>query len=300
MMPNFIVIGAPRAGTTSLYHYLRQHPQILMSRIKETNYFAYLASQAEPGYETGPTTLWPVKTRAEYEALFQGGEYRAIGEASPLYFFAPGVARQIKTNIPDARLVMILRNPVERAYSAYLKNCREGIETRSFEDRIMWEIQRPEKVVCSEHYYLRAGMYFERIADYLRYFERSRLKIVFQEDLQSDPTGLMGDLFTFLSVDVGFVTDTSVRFNQSLPPLLVKSSGNRRLLKEITRRVREFIPRKVYYSLLNFEYSMNKNLTGYSPLDKKTRLLLLAQYRQDILNLQDFLGRDLSHWLAAE
>jgi hypothetical protein len=300
MMPNFIIIGAPRAGTTSLYHYLRQHPQVGMSRIKETNYFAYLASCAEPGYETGPTTLWPVKSLAEYEALFQAGEYAALGEASPLYFFAPGVARQIKAHLPDARLVMILRNPVERAYSAYLKNRREGTESRAFEDRITREIHHPEEVVCSEHYYLRAGMYFRRITDYLQYFESSKLKIVFQDDLQDDPAGLMSELFAFLGVDSGFVPDMSVRFNQSLPPLLVKNPRSKRLLKEITRRVREFIPRKVYYSLLNFEYSMNKNLPGYSPLDKQTRLLLLAQYRQDILNLQDFLGRDLSHWLAAE
>lgn len=300
MMPNFILIGAPRAGTTSLYHYLRQHSQVSMSRIKETNYFAYLASRAEPGYETGLTMQWPVKTLAEYKALFRGGEYAAAGEASPLYFFAPGVARQIQTYLPDARLVMILRNPVERAYSAYLKNCREGTETRSFEDRLMQEIHHPERVVCSEHYYLRAGMYFERIADYLQYFERSQLKIVFQEDLQNAPAGLMSELFAFLGVNSGFVPDTSVRFNQSLPPLLVKSSGNRRLLKETTRRVREFIPRKMYYSLLNLEYFVNKNLTHYSQMKKQTRLLLLEQYGQDILNLQGFLGRDLSHWLVVE
>jgi len=300
MMPNFIVIGAPRAGTTSLYHYLCQHPQVMMSRIKETNYFAYLASRAEPGFHPGPTTLWPVKNLTEYKALFRGGESMAMGEASPLYFFAPGTAQQIKLHIPDVRLVVILRNPVERAYSAYLKNRREGIETSAFADRIMQEIHHPEMVVCSEHYYLRAGMYFERISDYLQHFERSQLKIVFQEGLQSDPAGLMGELFAFLGVDSGFVPDTSVRFNQSLPPMLVKSSGNRRLLKEITRRVREFIPRKVYYSLLNFGYFVNKNLPGYSQLEKQTTLLLLERYRQDILNLQNFLGRDLSHWLVTE
>lgn len=300
MMPNFIVIGAPRAGTTSLYHYLLQHPQVAMSRTKETNYFAYLASRSEPGYRTGLSIQWPVKSPEEYKALFRGGECKAVGEASPLYFFAPGVARQIKTHLPDTRLVMILRNPVERAYSAYMKNCREGTETRSFEDRILREINHPEDVVCSEHYYLRAGMYFERIADYLQYFERSRLKIVFQEDLQSDPAGLMGDLFTFLGVDSGFVPDTSVRFNQSLPPLLAKRQGNRLLLKEIARRVREFIPRRVYYSLLNLKYYVNKKIIAYPRLEKQTGLLLLEQYRPDILSLQGFLGRDLSHWLVTE
>jgi hypothetical protein len=301
MKPNFIIIGAPRAGTTSLYHYLRQHPQIVMSRIKETNYFAYLASQFETDHKIAPQSKWVVTNSAEYDALFDVKENtKAIGEASPFYTYAPGVPQQIKEHIPDAKLILIIRNPIERAYSTYLKNRREGTEIRPFEDALAQEIQSPSKVVCSESYYIRAGLYFEHITRYRSHFDKSQLKVVFQEDLQSVPLQVMADIFEFLGVDTAYSPDVSVRFNEAMPPLVVKKNSGRRLMKSLTRRIREYLPQKLYFSLLNIQYSVNKKVAVYPELPVALRRLLRDQYMQDVQNLQNLLGRDLSHWLVVE
>jgi hypothetical protein len=298
MIPNFVIIGAPRAGTTSLYHYLRQHPQIVMSRIKETDYFRFLASQCETEYTIEPRSNWIARSLPEYQALFDmKTNTKAVGEASPLYLYTPGVPQQISSHLPKAKLILVLRNPVERAYSAYLKNRREGTESRSFEDAIEQEIHNPSKIVCSETFYVRAGLYFEHITRYLQYFDRSQLRIVFQRDLQETPTLFMKDLFEFLNVDSDFSSDVSVRFNEALPPLMVKSVSARRVMKSFTRSVREYLPQKLYYALLNLKYAINKKVAVYPLLSRQTRLKLRDEYIQDTQHLQKLLGRDLSMWL---
>lgn len=298
MMPNFIIIGAPRSGTTSLYHYLRQHPEIAMSRIKESNYFSYLAAQVEKEYQIEPVSGWDVTTRPAYESLFAvNAQTRAIGEATPFYLYVPGVPRQIYLQIPNVKLILILRNPVDRAYSAYLKNRREGVETRSFEDAIRQELHDPGMVVKSEYYYVRAGFYSQHIARYLEYFKKSCLKIVFQDDLLRAPQTLLSDLFLFLGVDPSFVPDTSVRFNEALPPLIMKKSSNRIWLKTLSRRIRSYMPQSLYFSLLNFKYAVNRSIRSYPDLSKDTRALLRSLYEKDIQALQTFTGRDLSSWL---
>jgi hypothetical protein len=301
MMPNFIIIGAPRAGTTSLYHYLRQHPQIAMSIIKETNYFAFLASQLKTENKIKSPSNWPVRTMAEYETLFDTKkDTKAIGEASPFYFYAPGVAQQIKLHLPNAKLILILRNPVERAYSTYLKNRREGIESRSFENAIEEEIRNPSNIVSSENFYIRAGLYFEHISHYLQHFDRSQIKIVFQKDFQETPLLFLEELYKFLDVDTKFTADVSVHFNEALPPLIIKNTSMRQYMKTVTHGIRAYLPQKLYFSLLKLKYMVNKNIFKYPPLQKQTRLLLRDQYIQDIQHLQDLLRTDLSNWLAVE
>jgi hypothetical protein len=299
--PTFIIIGAPRAATTSLHHYLRQHPQVAMSRIKETNYFAFLASREQSGYKLGTDYYWPVRSPEQYAATFElRRETRALGEASPFYLFAPGVPEQIKAHAPDARLLLLLRNPIERAYSAYLKNLREGTETRSFEESIEQELTDPSTHVLSETFYVRAGMYHAHIQRYLQHFELSRIKVVFQEDLKADAAAFMREAFEFIGVDSAFSPDVSVRFNEALPPLLIRKTGTRRLMKSVTRTLREYIPRKIYHSMLNLEYALKKRVAVYPAVSRQTRERLRDQYLDDVRQLGCLLGRDCSHWLKVD
>lgn len=298
MMPTFIIIGAPRSGTTSLYYYLRQHPEITMSRVKETNYFSYLASLVEKEYEIKPISGWEVSTRPAYESLFvKNLRTRAIGEATPFYLYVPGVPRQIYHQIPNVKLILILRNPIDRAYSTYLKNCREGLETRPFEDAIRQELQHPGKVVRSEFYYARAGLYTQHITRYLEFFHKDQFKLIFQDDLLRSPQTLLSDLFSFLGVDATFVPDTSVRFNQAIPPLLMKKNSSRIWLKSFSRQVRRYIPQSLYFPLLKLKYAVNKRVRSYPELSKNMQVLLRDFYEQDVQALQTFTGRDLSSWL---
>ncbi|HYF40037.1 MAG TPA: sulfotransferase, partial [Gemmatimonadales bacterium] len=126
MLPNFIVIGAAKAGTTALYWYLAEHPQIFMSPVKETNYFAYeVDASGQLVYGDPEDHQFPIRTRAEYEALFaEAGPASAVGEASPIYLECPQAAGRIQSAIPGALLVCCLRHPVDRAYSDYLMHLR--------------------------------------------------------------------------------------------------------------------------------------------------------------------------------
>jgi hypothetical protein len=232
MMPNFIIIGAPRAGTTSLYHYLNQHPQISMSKIKETNFFTYLASQVESDYQIRPNSTWPVTTFSQYEALFDiKKNTKAIGEASPVYLYTPNVPKLINKHLPNVKLILILRNPIERAFSSYLKDCREGVEKRSFEVAVTEELQDPKKIIASINFYIRAGLYFEHLTRFSEYFNSSQIKILFQEDLYKEPSFVLRNLFDYLEVDNQFVPDTTVRFNEAIPPLFIKKPSMRQAMK---------------------------------------------------------------------
>jgi hypothetical protein len=126
MLPNFIVIGAAKAGTTALYWYLAEHPAVFMSPVKETNFFAYgLDDAGQLLYGIPELHQFPVTTLSEYEKLFaNAGDAAAVGEASPIYLECPQAAGRIRTRIPDARLICGLRDPVERAYSDYLMYLR--------------------------------------------------------------------------------------------------------------------------------------------------------------------------------
>ena len=127
-LPNFLILGAQKAGTTSLFDYLGQHPEVYPSPIKETHFFDHggvRQTYAGPVRIPGPK----IKSLEEYEGLFDGvRDEKAVGEATPTYLYLPGVAERIRHHVPEARLIAILRDPVERAYSGYQHAVRNGRE----------------------------------------------------------------------------------------------------------------------------------------------------------------------------
>lgn len=296
MMPNFIIIGAARSGTTSVYQYLRQHPQICMSRIKETNYFAYLASQVR-GSRIVPQVAWQVTSRADYEALFQARKmHLAIGEASPFYFFAPGVPALIKETLPEIQLIAILRDPVERAHSAYIKNLAEGFEARSFRKAIEEETQGNNPAVTSATYYVRAGLYHHLLSCYLEYFDRTQLQIYFHEDLAESPAAFMRSIFTYLGVDANFTPNTSIHFNRGMIPPIKANAGFRRF-KRLSRNLREHLPRNLYFFLLRVQQRIQGTFPTAPEPAGELRTFLRGLFVEDIKKLEALTGRDLSKWL---
>ena len=228
--PNFMIIGAAKAGTTSLYHYLRQHPQIYMTPTKETNYFALVGhplDYAGPG-DQDYITRFSVTTPEGYAAQFAGvqGE-RAIGEASPLYLYDAQTPGRLKAAVPDVRLVAVLREPVTRAYSAFSHLVRDGREpAASFAEALALE---DERIAAGwEHiwHYTRMGRYAEQLRRYQALFAPEQLRVYLHDDLLRRPDWVMQDLLNFLEVDPSALPDQSVRHNVSalglphLPPLL--------------------------------------------------------------------------------
>lgn len=300
--PDFFVIGAGNAGTTSLYHYLNQHPEVFMSPVKEPKFFAL--GGVLPDYQ-GPGDAWvftqtpanrAVVDLEEYEALFGGaGDEKAVGEASPAYLCAPLAPGAIKHHVPDARLIAVLRDPAERAYSAYMHQVRDGRETLPFARALDAEEERVRANWAPGWRYTREGFYRKGLSRYLELFGRERLGVYLYEDLEDDPPGLMRDVFGFLGVDSSFVPDAARRHNPSGVP---KSRLVTSFLKRPNRvrdALKPLLPTRMRRGLS--ERLGRLNLGSAPGMRPRERERLVRLYREEVLWLQDLLGRDLSAWL---
>ena len=301
-MPDFLVIGAGNAGTTSLYHYLDGHPDVFMSPVKEPKFFAL--GGAVPDYR-GPGDRWvftqtdanrAVTDLDDYVSLFEdAGDAKAVGEASPAYLCAPLAPDAVKRHIPEARLVAVLRDPSERAYSAYMHQVRDGRETLSFPAALDAEEERVRANWAPGWRYTNEGFYRKGLTRYLELFGRERLRLYLYEDLSADPRALMRDVFGFLGVDDTFVPNTDQRHNLSGVP---KSRLVTSFLKRPNRAreaIKPLLPKRVRRGLS--ERLQRANLRSAPGMRPEERERLVALYRDEVLWLQDLLGRDLSAWL---
>lgn len=299
--PDFILIGAGRSGTTSLYHYLSQHPEIAMSPIKETNFFSWDPADAQPPSDANPLDgrdLQPVRSWDGYQALFASAAGQITGEASPRYLRDPAAPARIAARLPDVRLIAILRNPVDRAYSSYLMYVREGIETRSFEAAVRDEKKGLHRThVSGQWHYLDVGYYYRHLSRYLEVFPPERMLLCFYEDLRETPLALMQNLQRFLGVDERFEPDISIRHNGAGVPrsrLLHWALKKRPWTTAIRRRLSPRLLRAVYRPAMDLQ----RGNLAKAPLPPELRSELAASFREDVLKLQDLVRRDLSGWLA--
>lgn len=298
--PNFLVIGAAKAGTTALYNHLRRHPDIYMSPVKEPAFFAHEGDPMDyrgPGDETlksGRVATTVEEYRKHFEEV---GDETAIGEASVVYLYSADAPPRIHHYIPDAKLVAILRDPVERAYSNYLDNRRHGLEPiTNFKEAIEKEKARAEAGWGWYWRYVDIGFYGRQLERYLEWFDRDQIRMYLYEDYISDPRSLLSDLFDFLGVDDSLVPDLGRRYNVSRFPrsqlfesLLTRPSSLKSAVKLLaSENLRERIVRSRLFHLL-------RGKRPRIPLDAANQLL--ETYRDDILRLQDLMERDLSAWL---
>ena len=217
-LPNFLIIGAAKAGTTSLYYYLRQHPQVYMSPIKEPRFFALegeILNFKGPAQGINQTSITSLD---EYFHLFAGvTDEIAIGEASTLYLHSQRALEGIKRYLPNAKLIVILRNPIERAYSSYLHLVRDGYEALSFEQALQAEEFRIQQKWQPLWYYSKRSFYYEAIKNYLDIFEHCQIKIYLYEDLAADSKYIFKDICGFLDIDDSFKPDTSIKNSSGIP-----------------------------------------------------------------------------------
>ena len=216
-LPNFMIIGAARAGTTSLFKYLKVHPEIFMPEIKQIKFFSL--ENKERSIFKGPTIeLNPyARSLEEYEIFFEevSGE-KMIGEASPIYLYSKIAPVKIKETIPEIKLIVILRDPIERAYSQYNFLRKENFEhIDTFEEAIEIEKKRIENDWDPVFHYKNKGFYYTQLKRYLDVFDTANIKICIFEDLENSPLQLIKGLFRFLDVDESFAPDISHRYNMS-------------------------------------------------------------------------------------
>jgi hypothetical protein len=301
-LPNFLIIGVQKAGTTSIYNYLKQHTQVYMSPIKETNFLSTDTANNSPSQETTTTKYGRKKilTLEDYAELFEGvTDEIAIGEISPNYLVNyPTVIKQIKHYIPDAKLICILRNPIDRAYSDYLMHIRDAITTKSKSRTLSEQIKySPHKSSI-----LRKGFYYEQLKHFFAEFDQKQIRVYLYDDLCKEPVKFMQEIYDFIGVDHNFIPDTSKKAQVAEIP-------KNKLFNEILRtenplRVlsRNFL--KIFLPLEARQIIRNKliksNLTDKTqipPLTTEEKKQLLELYREDISKLQDLIKRDLSAWL---
>lgn len=296
-LPNFLLIGAAKCGTTSLYHYLRQHPQVFMSPVKEPRFFALdghpldFRGPHDERFRQGITTSLDA-----YRELFeQVSDERAVGEASVLYLLHPAAPEAIARRIPDVRLIAVLRDPVDRAYSAFLFHQREGFEPLTdFDEALRAE---PRRIAAGWYYtwhYRDQGFYHRNLRRYFERFDRSQIRVYLYEDLDRDPEGTLADIFRFLGVDDGFRATLATRHNPSGRPRSVRLQRLLTRPHPVKEVAKSLIPEEWGHRLIARLQSPN---LVRPPLSAETRARLIEGYREDIRRLEDLIGRDLSHWL---
>lgn len=295
-LPNFLVVGAGRSGTTSLHHYLAQHPQVYLCPEKSPNFF--VASVALPEWE-GPTARrmaahW-IRDRAAYEALFDRVlDETAFGEVSPVYLQALAAPAAIHGLCPEARIIAILRDPVDRAHAHFLGRRRDGIELRtSFRHVVAEELSRPLPEEVAFGSYLGCGRYHHFLSPYFRLFPRERIRVYLFEDLRSDATELMRDLFGFLGVDTGFAPNTTERYGSTgeIRSPLMRAAWTRSVA--LRTALRPHLPGSVRRALgAPFVRRVEREA-----LEPDLRSELVEVFREDIGLLQELTGRDLRAWL---
>lgn len=315
-MPNFFVVGAPKAGTTSLYHYLDQHPDVYMSPIKEPNYFAseirpeIFSDEMRPAvdadlrdlqrYLHGPMTEKRfggiVTDWDDYLRLFRNvkGE-KAIGEASVCYLWSNTAAANIQAKIPHARILMILRDPVDRMFSQYLQMVSEGRSRITFRQHIENQLARHHHKLREPHLELALsplGFSADDVQRYIDRFPPQNLRIFLYEDYRQQQARVLADTFRFLGVDAGFAPDTSQRH---LQPRVPRSLVVGHFLKKtgLWQRAAKLAP-----TLLRpFLRQLAVKPRGALQVNSDDRKFLQDRFRDDIRRLEVLLGRDLSTWL---
>jgi hypothetical protein len=235
-LPNFLIIGAAKAGTTSLHEHLCDHPEIAAPRAKEIHYFDF-------SYHRGGS--W-------YRAHFPRHRGKQVtGESTPYYLFHPLVPERVARDLPEAKLIVLLRDPIDRAYSHHNHESSSGYETLPFEEAISAEAGRlrgeEERIVAEpgyrsyshqHHSYLARSRYADQLERWLRHFDRDRLLIVAAEDLFSSPRDTVVAAQRFIGLEPAPPADLSARNIRSyapIPPALRErlqdelASDNRRL-----------------------------------------------------------------------
>lgn len=282
--PNFFIVGAPRSGTTSLYNYLKCVPGIYMPPVKELNYFAQGVSVR---YRRKPSLrvrrYSPVRDQTDYLKLFENVKDEiAVGDATASYLSDPEAAGRIKAAVPEARIIMILRDPVERVYSHYLLDARAGWQRAPFEEAARTEL------------YLEPSMYAKQAQRYLNVFGPDHIKILIFEEFIQDPRKAVREVLTFLGVNAeppAIVGEVYNYFTIPRSPFVGRILRSRPMRVAMRVLIQPRTRRKIRRQVLGKK--ANK-----PPMTETTRRFLEDVFRADVLSLERILDRSLP-WFHA-
>ncbi len=299
--PDFIIAGAAKCGTTSLSRYLDAHPEIYLPS-RELNFFPFWNEQSGKNVQSDYKVLnHPFITRLDiYKKYYKNVKAPVKGEKSVSYFYPSFSKATIKNIIrihPDPgklKLIILLRNPVDRAFSQYIHN-RDFHEKLSFDEAVEAWPQREKEGWIPAYDYLGAGLYAEPMASYMQHF--SQIKVYLFEDLKNNPEKVLGDLYTYLGVSEMLTGNYTIRYNVSKIP-------RNKLIHYLYQGLIAYNPLKyvLKYMMTDERFQALKlklvSYTHYKPeVPDETRRRLVQYYKKDITALQKLINRDLSHWM---
>jgi hypothetical protein len=285
--PNFFLVGAAKAGTTSIYSHLSKHPDVFFPSIKEPHFFTQVCPA--PGQEY---LIEAINNRSTYLRLYaRAAGHTVIGDASPSYLWHPEVPKRIHSAAPESKVAMILRDPVERAYSHYLMDYREGAQSKPFYEALLADMNRPDKGWGVSYLYYELGLYAEQVARYLETFGSQRVKVLMFDDFNHDPKAVLCEIADFLGIDPAPLAniDTSRKYNSYAAP---RNQYLRRVAGARFSRVlgQAVMPR--WLGALIFE-RMFLRQAPKPALDPRARELLCGLYDPELDNLEKLLGRHI-------
>jgi len=288
-LPNFICVGAQKAGTTTLHDILNQHPDIYLPKIKETKFF-----QNNKKYRKGLDFY-----KNEFFSNWNGE--KIIGEIDPSYMYFDYVPERIYKHLgKDLKLIFILRNPVDRAYSHYWMSYRRGYEKETFENAVELE---PTRLKIDEFHklhfsYISRGLYAKQLKRYLNYFsKRNMFFIIFEEDFIKKREKTIKSLLTFLGVDTDVRLNLDIRRNPSSLPRIEFLRDFIYKPNTIKSFMKKILPSSNFIrKLLKTIDNLNQKEIRYSIDEKFKKELMQKYFINDIKELEKIIERNLRIW----
>jgi Sulfotransferase family len=299
--PNFFIVGAARSGTTALHRYLSLHPQICMAAKKETHFFAtgHFPPCTGAGDDRLRRTL--IQDEEQYEQLFAGANgAKAIGESSVYYLYFRETAERIAQTVPEAKILILLREPVARAYSAYTFMLTDGREMLGFEESLGREQERIQKGWEPIWWYKELGLYSRQVRQYMDVFGTQQVKMLLYEEFFANLGQTLREVFGFLGVNEDVVIDTAVRANASGIPTACRLSN---LLESVLfnpaalQGIVSLIPFYLRLAWVNRLLALSLDQVS---MPAHLQLQLKTYFAEDVGRLEELLQRDLPCWRFRE
>jgi len=300
---NVFIVGAAKAGTTSLFYYLEQHPQVLVPIIKEPNYYSHINANEDNVLAEGKgpgdnATVWTFKEE-EYRSLFPNSKkleresYRYL-DASVTNLYSSTAAKGIRESENNAKIIILLRNPIQRAWSHYKHLVRDGRESYSFEDALKLEQDRINKHWEFSWHYKNMGLYHEQIQRYFQHFEKEQIKVILFSDLINETKTVLEEVNHFLNLTpYDYKIETSHNASGSSRSRQLSYLVNQ--IAGYKKTINKYLPSKLTHKGMQLFRKLNTKQSELK-MHKATKNKLQDYFHDSILETGKMINRDLTDW----
>ena len=284
---DFFIVGAPKSGTTSLYHYLNEHPKIQMSAQKEPNFFSHTSLERDKLYYSNNR----IDTIEKYHSLFEIEDSNLRGDASVSYLFYKDVPKKILNYNYNAKIIIMLRDPIERAFSHYLMDYRLGLISESFEAIVRKKLKHRDSHLFYQQY-VEVSEYAKQVKRYLEIFGKENIYFIDYDDFKNNTAEIVKGVFMFLEVDNNFQPLFKKKYNTYSAPrnAIIRFVYSLVIIRKVLVSV---LPKKINSIIKRLLFIRDKK----PQLSQKTRDFLQKHFESDLRELSYLLSKDFIKWI---